>query len=356
MTALFVVKPNLQNEIIANLITGFTDEVQVDLSLDLFWQKKKKYDLIHLHWPEDLIDRTSNYAEQLQQMEAQFSHWKQQGTKIVLTRHNYLPHRSFPLDQKLVRLCYSMADGIIHLGQYSKTQFLEQYDFPQIKHAVIPHPLYPKVQGSVPNGVSNTLPINSSDFVILVFGAIRSEEEQDLVLEAFQKANIPNKKLVITSGVYPFFKPAWRKNPIGRLRWTICAYWFRKKLARKGILFYSKYWDEGQLQSLFALSKLLLIPRQDTLNSGVLPLGFSHGKVTVGPATGNLKEVLETTGNPMFLPFNTSSMAQALEAGFQLAQNTEKGKENLAYAIANWNLEKIGKMHRGFYRKIVNGA
>ena len=41
MTALFVVKPNLQNEIIANLITGFTDEVQVDLSLDLFWQKKK---------------------------------------------------------------------------------------------------------------------------------------------------------------------------------------------------------------------------------------------------------------------------------------------------------------------------
>ena len=58
----------------------------------------------------------------------------------------------------------------------------------------------------------------------------------------------------------------------------------------------------------------LFIPRYEALNSGNVFLGFTFGKPVIGPAIGNIGEVLTLTGNPTFDPRHVKSIAWALAA------------------------------------------
>ncbi len=71
--------------------------------------------------------------------------------------------------------------------------------------------------------------------------------------------------------------------------------------------------DNYDLPYYITTSDVIFIQRKDALNSSNIPLAFLYHKVVVGPATGNIGEILAATGNPTFDPNNREDILQALE-------------------------------------------
>ena len=71
-----------------------------------------------------------------------------------------------------------------------------------------------------------------------------------------------------------------------------------------------------------AAGDVFVILRIDSLNSGSIYLGLTFKKIIVGPAIGNMKEVLEKTDAYSFNPENIDSLVNALEE----ALKTDKDK------------------------------
>jgi hypothetical protein len=95
-----------------------------------------------------------------------------------------------------------------------------------------------------------------------------------------------------------------------------------------------------------------LIPRIDTLNSGVVPLAFQFARVVVGPDIGNIGPMLKAAGNPVFDTASVSNCVSAIEAGLQLA-SAGLGRRNAARAKELWTLDKVAAMHRDVYESVL---
>ena len=102
-----------------------------------------------------------------------------------------------------------------------------------------------------------------------------------------------------------------------------------------------------------AASDVIFIQRKDILNSASIPLAFLFHKVVIGPNIGNIGEILQDTGNPVFHPDNKFDIIRALETARQLSAR-RKGEDNYAYAIENMNSGKIGKEYAELYRNLPN--
>jgi glycosyltransferase involved in cell wall biosynthesis len=86
-----------------------------------------------------------------------------------------------------------------------------------------------------------------------------------------------------------------------------------------------------EVQIYLKSADLLFIPRYNTLNSGNVALGFTFGKVVVGPDYGVIGETLKLTGNPVFDPYNLSSVSEAIRFGFE-SEQSDLAEKNLQYA------------------------
>ena len=111
--------------------------------------------------------------------------------------------------------------------------------------------------------------------------------------------------------------------------------------------------DNCDLPYYMAASDVIFIQRKDILNSASIPLAFLFHKVVIGPNIGNIGEILQDTGNPVFHPDNQFDIIRALEAARQLSAR-RKGEDNYAYAIENMNSGKIGKEYAELYRNLAN--
>ena len=106
--------------------------------------------------------------------------------------------------------------------------------------------------------------------------------------------------------------------------------------------------DNCDLPYYMAASDVIFIQRKDILNSASIPLAFLFHKVVIGPNIGNIGEILQDTGNPVFHPDNQFDIIRALEAARQLSARRN------AYAIENMNSGKIGKEYAELYRNLAN--
>jgi glycosyltransferase involved in cell wall biosynthesis len=88
------------------------------------------------------------------------------------------------------------------------------------------------------------------------------------------------------------------------------------------------------------------------LNSGLLPLAFTFGKVVVGPDLGNVGEILKQCGNPVFDPKNYRSASVALMQGIELSKEG-KGEENYLYAKENWSQEATQEKYEKLFEELI---
>ena len=332
------------------------DEIKkfgIEASMDLkeFWNPDyKNYDIIHFHWPDSLLEWREPNGNDLKHLEDILDHWKKKGTKFITTRHNFfrhLPENASDQTKKnfefLYEIIYAYSDGIIHLGKFSVSDFENRhpYLFRGKQHVVIPHGIY----RNYPNNSSRQqarrkLNLGEKKKIILVFGTIRTDEEVDFILEVFKKLKIPGKLLLA---------PRWKFSSNRVIKRIKKAYFQLNGNYRIS----NQIISNQDIQYYMNAADIIFIPRINNLNSGVLILSYSFGKVVVGPNFGNIGEIIRETNNYIYDPSDVPSALKALTDS--LTSNVRAmGQKNYDYAIQNWNWDLLGKSHINFYEKILN--
>lgn len=274
--------------------------------LDFFWEENFRADFYLIHWPEYIANFYNNSFDTIiTNLQKRFTSLKKKNAILIGIYHNKHPHyNDTDNNRRLYDIFYSNMDGVICLGYYSADYFKSRYPTTKSKIAIISHPCF----GSVVNTISKTeartkLSLSKNDFVILVFGSLRNKEEVKLFYRGFKDCSINNKRLLVVGGKIDHYS-SWLEKIYNKLY----KIWHTgKRMKHIG----KKVKDED-LQIYFNACDVVLIPRTDTLNSGVLFMALTFGKPIIAPKIGNLTEIIEGTNNFMFNPQNRESLQNAL--------------------------------------------
>ena len=355
--------PFPQNRFLLDLNNALSELCFIEQSSDAFWNKSGTCDIVHLHFPEYLTFKLATaYAEGLTESliadVAERLDWWSKRARLVITRHVLLPHgaKNDPLWEELYSVFYSYSDAVVHFGHASETEFKQRYAdlvFNRGKppvHSVIPHANY----NSLPNRVTREearkrLGISPRKKVMLVFGAVRSDDERNLILQTFDGVNTPDKVLLVSR---------WRENPIP-ISWIRAQNWI-KSLRRAYYRFHPEYvfnYDfvaEEETDMYLNAADVLFIPRLRVLNSGNVTLGMTFGRVVVGPDSWDVGELLTENGNPVFNPDQPSTAARAMEEGFRLADRGAVPASNRLKALAEWQPAQCARQYADLFTHLTS--
>jgi glycosyltransferase involved in cell wall biosynthesis len=358
ISVLIVAEETERNTFIHNLSQALAENnCEVEIGIDKFWNSEKHFDIIHFHWPEHLSYKFRRKSLpptpfRLNRIKQRIAHWKQKGSKLVLTQHNTQSHE-YPVGFAAVYdHLNKTVDGLIHMGNYSLKEYKQSYPNAKSKQALIPHGWY----DNIPNNISSTearnkLNLDENSYVILAFGALRKKEEENFIISAFESLDVPNKVLLIPRGYYHNNILLFRL--FDYLQLGFYKHWIKKKskqLESKGILWDQRFIPIKDIQDYFNASDGVLIPRLEILNSGNVPMAFYFKKPVIGPNQGNVGSILEETNNFIFDVEDRNSLQNA----FKQAQTANKlGIANYQFAKTNWNWSIIGQQHADFYTSLI---
>jgi glycosyltransferase involved in cell wall biosynthesis len=114
---------------------------------------------------------------------------------------------------------------------------------------------------------------------------------------------------------------------------------------------YDGWIPDEEVQLFLRAADVLVIPREGVLNSGNVALGFTFGRVVVGPDEGVIGEVLRKTNNPVYEPGDAQVLSDALKAVRN--SDTRRGERNKAYAMEEMRWEKVASRHVDLYREVL---
>ena len=329
---------------------------EVVCSVEEFRDNAAAYDVVHLQWPEELFRWKDPAPADIEALEQRFLSLKAQGIPLVYTRHNTLPHHGNPLVAKAYGLAEKYADAIVHMGDYSRQEFLQQHPDSTQLQVVIPHHIY---EGLYDMNVTRAagrraLGIPADRLVILAFGAFRHAEERRLVWGAFRRLHYPGKFL-LAPRLWPYTRQGSRLKGLKRLAGSLlysaahaAEGFFDSRITSVGPLI-----PDEELPYYLAAADVVFIQRTDILNSGNVPLALSFGRVVTGPDSGNIGGLLAETGNPVFDPADPRSVDIALEQAARLAA-TDRGMQNRAYAQEHFGIGRIAAMYGELYQRLYD--
>lgn len=353
------------NRFLVDLNAALSAHCDLEHSSDAFWNMKGDHDLVHLHFPEYLTYElqaayVSGLTEDLIQAVGQRLAFWSGRAGIVVTRHNLLPHdaREDAMWERMYETVYSYADGVVHFAYASMDEFQVRYAGTAFhrgrppRHAIIPHQNY----SSLPNEIGREearqkLGIANDANVMLVFGAIRSDGEKDLIMNTFRSLGIARKVLLVS----------WWREALAEVSWIRLKYWLRDLVRlyyRTHPRFHFNYdfVEEADTQLYLNAADVLFIPRLQVLNSGNVTLGVTFGRVVVGPDSWDVGELLRESGNPVFDPDRPETAAAAVEEGFRLAREGRIGPANRRVALSQWDVNQCAERYAQFFRDVSDRA
>jgi glycosyltransferase involved in cell wall biosynthesis len=337
-------------------------ERHMDLTHDheAFWNMIGDYDVVHLHFPEYMTFEIQNAYlhaltdELIAEIEKRLQYWSERSV-LVITRHVLLPHDavSDPRWEKLYETVYRYVDGVVHFAEPSVEEFKKRYaDTPFVHghpaHWVVPHHNY----ASLPNQISREearrqLGIANNAKVLLVFGAIRNDEERELILNNFRRLRVSGKMLLVSR---------WREK-LANVSWIRLKYWLRD-LTRLYYKLHPQYRfnyafvEEEDAQIYMNAADVLFIPRLHVLNSGNVTMGMTFGKVVVGPDSLDVGHLLKSTGNVVFDPDRPETASDAIAQAMELARQNRIGPANQERALTEWSAEQCADQYVAFSKEL----
>ncbi|MEX2601720.1 MAG: hypothetical protein WD355_08735 [Balneolaceae bacterium] len=328
------------------------EPLQIQHGFGWLKEERGKYDVIHLHWPEELVNSMipGSFSEegltegQIESLLNLLLRWKERGSALVLTVHNEQPHKNHSaMSRELYRRIFGLADLFIHMGEESVNRVAAL--FPEESagkpYHIIPHGDYSIFPDTISRAAAREqLRIHPDQPVMLTFGAIRSSEELDLGIDAFKKGS-PEDSLYLIAGKIPYpYRSDWRHFTSRR----------KLFLNRGRVRTVEAVIPPEEVQLYLNASDLLFIPRFRALNSGNVALGFTFGKVVAGPEYGVIGEMLQHRQNPVFNPDDPASVAAAVREGFRLA-GMNRGEENRSWCREYLGWERLASLYMDAYRE-----
>lgn len=284
---------------------------------------RSEYDFVNIHWPESLFGWREPSPNDLAELKTEIKKWKRH-SKLIYTFHDERHHFGMTtIYKQLFDLVENSADIFIHLGEYSNNLLAEK--FPDAIHKTISHPLYLNSFKIRDKKIARGhLGIDSDALVVMAAGRIRNLKERKLLLSAFRSISVKNKVL-ISNNMLPFsVQPDFKGRVILKKIFHLNEFKKRRmfeELRPPKYLFNFGFTDTEEISNMASASDIIFIPRINTLNSGNVFLGLTYKKVIVGPAIGNIQEVLEKVGFPVFEPGSLRSVKGAMEDGVDKFKN-----------------------------------
>lgn len=290
-----------------------------------FKSYKSSYKVVNIHWPEGFFNWVEPTIDQLIALENEIFKWKK-NSKIIYTVHNLNPHAGITVNfTRLYEIVEQSCDVFMHLGEFSKNLFEKKY--PKAKHIIIKHPLY-ETTFKVYNKAyaRQELDINKKALVIIAPGSIRKLEEKKLILKAFKAIERNNKILISTNmlkeeisldfpGYYKLKKVIDIKSILEKL--------LIKRYEKPKYIFNYGFLENSKFALMMSASDIVLIPRIEILNSGLLFLGLTYNKIIIGPKEGNVSEFLKMFNFPVFNPKSFKSVKRSIKFAVANFDNNE---------------------------------
>lgn len=327
---------------------------EVVCSVEEFRSSAASYDIVHFQWPEEFFRWKNPAPADIEILEQQFLTLKSKGIPLIYTRHNTLPHHGNALVAKAYGLVEKYADAIVHLGEYSRREFMAAHPDSEQLQVVIPHHIYEGLYDMdiTRDAGRRALGIPADRLVVLAFGAFRHAEERRLVWGAFRRLHYP-AKFLLAPRLWPYTLHGSRFKGVKRFagRVLYAAAHTAEGFFDSRITSAEPLIPDELLPCYLAAADVVFIQRTDILNSGNVPLALSFGRVVTGPDRGNIGGLLAETGNPVFDPADPRSVDIALERAARLAA-TDQGARNRAYAQEHFGIARIAAMYGGLYERL----
>ena len=350
MKVLITSELNKANSLIDGLFNRINKHVNTEISVDKFWHSENQsFDIIHLQWPEQLFQWRDINEKDIEALSARLQYWTSRGTHLVLTRHNILPHTNNGFYNEVYETIFKYISAIIHMSHTSVSNFEQMYgrkDY-QIRHDVIYHPIYSDIQNNCTRqDARELLNIPEDKKVILVFGAIRSDDERKFTLQVFNKLQNKNKFLLVPSW---FSTPPAKTKLFKRLMFELKAgLHVMNRSSEKRLL--RQFVPDKDIQVFMNAADIVFLPRFEALNSGALIMAYTFNKIVVGPETGTIGELLVASNNPSFEVGNIEDATAKVEAALML---DEKKINNRLFAEEKMSWENIIEQHLELYSEVA---
>src|SRR5262249_27580468 len=117
----------------------------------------------------------------------------------------------------------------------------------------------------------NEMGIDESEFVILIFGRLRSQHEIALIQTAYDLANIPNKRLLM-AGKVNF--TSGRINALRLLPWRL---WLKRRRA----VVDTRYVPEEEVSRFVDSCDVAIVPRFEGISSAIPLLAMTFGRMVI---------------------------------------------------------------------------
>jgi len=271
---------------------------------------------------------------------------------LVVTMHELMPSAKGGLFYKLAcrllyyaqRFVFSQADILItHSAQAAS--FFEGAGINKERIRVMVHPVPEEQIMPLDNdSAQQILEAGDTREVITIFGFVTARKHYSLVLEAIKDLN--NCVLLIAGGPHPNDKTGYfecLKNEINRLG-----------LASKVKLY--GYVPQAEISHIMSLSKILLVPINDSLGSGSFSFAVAYAKPVIAMDTDYFKNLKEQGfGIELFGYRDGRDLSKKITALLNNPQRREELSILMRRAAQQYSYSKTAQATCQIYRNAVGG-
>ncbi len=308
---------------------------------------KPGWDIIHIQFPEALTGWKTPTDEQLERIGANLDKAKASGSAIVCTIHNYEPKADMGENgHRLFTTVFERTDGFIHLGQKSVDDFIAKYKGKAWANRHRQHVIYhsdydyyrelERVHAIADEISSLPRPI------FLVFGALRTADEEKLAREAFQKAKLASGTLVFAGQFHSSAISAKDKRAL---------------IAQKSsnIKRYHKKIEDEEVLPIFEAVDFVFLPRAGRLNSGVQALAYTFEKPLIAPDEGVIGELMNLADGFRYQKGSAAAASRAIRrAAKASAENLEARRKKVrAFRDTHMLRSAVAARHLEVYRTVI---
>jgi beta-1,4-mannosyltransferase len=283
-------RPGLSNPFAALYAGALRDEGAIVDDLRVASLFRDRYDIVHVHWPEWVLDARSR--RRAVTFLTALAWARRRGARVVWTVHNLAHHERAAgaptarwLSDQLWERFFGLVDGYFSLTESGVAAVRDA--FPALRSTpafVVPHGHYRDVY---PNVVTQAdarahLGIASGARVCLFFGQLRPYKGVLELVRAFQGVEAPDAVLVIAG------RPVSEELAREVVDTAASDQRIRVNLGLVPI---------DEVQHYVNAADVVALPYAETFNSGAALLALSFNRPIVAPASGSFPELARAIGD-----------------------------------------------------------
>ena len=290
-----------------------------------------RYDLIHLHWPEDLFRAKRSSVKLVKYMlfVCLVARIKLGRKPVLWTVHNNAPHEGLNgVESLLLRICMTMVTQRVFMTASQRKMFGDDDRGTVIRHGHY-RDSYPRCNAGAQSRTDKSL---------LYFGFVRRYKGIEKLVQSF--AALPDAQESYRLTI------AGRPNPKPYGEELLSAF-----SEVKNISWLLDFQSEKSSAELFCDADLVVLPYKNMVNSGALLLGLSLGRPVLAPKNDVTQEIQQEVGSQWLHLYEGELTEEDLHRAVACSGDLLDGKEP-DLSLRDWGL--IGENYTASYSALVS--